>query len=196
MFRNLGIFCGASLGDDSRFEKQTKELIKLLAQKNIRIIYGGGNTGLMGVVAESALKHHIPILGVVPSFMLSMGVVHQNIDLHVVENMQERKKFILDNADAFVVLPGGIGTMDEFFEVLTAVQLGTHLKPIGLFNINHFFDPLLRLLHHLTDHRFVRLEHVSVVTDDDPERLLEYLKTPIHQPDKQWICDLLKYNML
>lgn len=196
MLKKLAIFCGASLGDKPAFEEKTRELIRLLSHRNVNIIYGGGNTGIMGIVAEEAQKNNIPILGVVPSFLLPHGVVHERIPLHVVHTMQERKQFILDEANAFIILPGGIGTMDEFFEVLTAVQLGSHLKPIGILNVEQFFDPLIHLLHHLKEHRFVRMEHLNVSISEDPSTLIESLEKISLHSDTQWIQDLLKHNTL
>lgn len=147
---SVAIFCGARAGSDSVLVESTRGLARELAGRGIRVVYGGGRVGLMGVAAESAMEAGGEVVGVIPEGLMRREVADPRITaLHVVASMHERKKLMYELADAFLVLPGGIGTMDEFFEILTWAQLGLHDKPIVIVNWRRFFDPLIALLEHM-----------------------------------------------
>jgi len=148
-----------------------------LARRGIGLVYGGGGIGLMGVLADAALSAGGDVIGVIPEALVAREVAHQGLgDLRVVASMHERKALMADLSDAFVALPGGLGTLEEFCEALTWAQLGIHRKPCGLLNVEGFFDPLLSFFDHAVRERFVSPDHRSlVVVEEDPERLLDAL---------------------
>jgi uncharacterized protein (TIGR00730 family) len=196
MIRSVGIFCGSSKGFNPQFESASAEYASILAHNRIRIIYGAGSTGIMGVVAESALRHNGYIIGVAPGFLIEKEVVHKNLnELHIVEDMFERKALLINLSDAFAILPGGIGTLDEFFEVFTALQLETIEKPVGILNICGYYDKLIDMIHHMVHERFLRAEHFnSLVIESDPMEF--HRKLMNHQPEKveSWVDELRKNN--
>ncbi len=182
MPRNLSsvaVYCGSSPGADPRFAEAATALGRLLAEREIRLVYGGGHVGLMGVLADAALRHGGEVYGVITRALEEREIAHQGLTaLEVVETMHERKAVMADTADAFIMLPGGFGTLDEFFEVVTWTQLGIHSKPCGVLNVNGFFDPLLALLETATQQRFLRPEHRDlVVTEASPVSLVERLSS-------------------
>jgi uncharacterized protein (TIGR00730 family) len=157
---SLCVFCGSSPGIDHAFLAAAEEVGRLLASQGTRLVYGGGRIGLMGAVADAALAHGGEVIGVIPRSILEKEVAHRGLtELRVVTSMHERKAMMAELADGFVALPGGIGTLEEFFEIWTWGQLGLHHKPFGLLNVAGFFDPLLAFLDRLADQRFVRPEH-------------------------------------
>jgi uncharacterized protein (TIGR00730 family) len=154
------VFCGSSPGVDHAFAAAAEEVGRLLAAQGRRLVYGGGRIGLMGTVADAALAHGGEVIGVIPRALAEKEVAHSGLsELRVVASMHERKAAMAELADGFIALPGGIGTLEEFFEVWTWGQLGLHHKPFGLLNVAGFFDPLLAFLDRLTDQRFLRPEH-------------------------------------
>ena len=157
------------------FEETARALGTLLAQEGIGLVYGGASVGLMGAVADAARAAGGEVIGVVPEPIVKLEVAHRGLDdLRVVGSMHERKALMADLSDAFVALPGGIGTLEELFEVWTWGQLGLHRKPYGLLNVGRFYDTLLAFLDHLVAQRFVRREHRELVlVDEEPERLVE-----------------------
>lgn len=168
------IFCGSSSGNDPRYAEAARAIAQLLAQKGCRIVFGGGNVGLMAVVADAALGAGGQVVGVAPKLLLEREVVHRGLtELHVVETTNERKLLMMRLADAFVALPGGYGTLDELFEVLTLRQLQVHDKPCGLLNVAGFFEPLAAYLDHTTANGFLRpVNRKMLVMDADPRALL------------------------
>jgi len=148
-----------------------------LAQRGIGVIYGGGRIGLMGIVADSAIAEGGEVIGVIPRSLVAKEVAHEGLtDLRIVGSMHERKALMAKLSDAFIALPGGFGTLEEFSEVLTWAQLGLHQKPCGILNIEGFYNPLLTLFNHAVAEGFVRPEHrLLVIVEQDPERLLESL---------------------
>ena len=154
------VFCGSSPGVDPGFVAAAEEVGRLLATQGRRLVYGGGRLGLMGAVADAALAHGGEVIGVIPGALVEKEVAHTGLtELRVVASMHDRKAAMADLADGFLALPGGIGTLEEFFEIWTWGQLGLHHKPFGLLNVAGFFDPLLAFLDQLTEQRFVRAEH-------------------------------------
>ena len=183
------IFCGSNTGKNEVYADATRELVRTLAAAGIRIVFGGGKVGLMGVVAETALAAKAPVVGITPRRLLEHEVVHRGLtELHVVESMHERKVMMAQMADAFIVLPGGMGTLDEMFEVLTLTQLGMHRKACGLLNVAGFYDRLVDFLEHAVEERFIRAEHHGmIVVETDPQRLLGRLQNWTMPEVSKWM---------
>lgn len=155
--RSVCVFCGSGLGRDPAFAVAAEELGKSLAENGLRLVYGGGNSGLMGLVARTVLEHGGQVTGIIPDFLKSREVMlHGADEMIVTTNMHERKMLMFEKADAFVALPGGIGTLEELVEQMTWRQLGQHDKPIVLANIAGFWKPLMVLLAHMRDAAFIR----------------------------------------
>ena len=174
MRHSICVFCGSSPGANPEYQRAARAFGRLLAQQGRRLVYGGGKVGLMGVLADAALSDGGNVIGVIPQHLLDLEVGHTRLTkLHVVSSMHERKQQMSDLADAFVLLPGGIGSLEEFFEVWTWGQLGLHRKPYGILNVAGYFDPLLSFLDRSVDERFVSYEHRNlVVVSDDPASLI------------------------
>ena len=168
------VFCGSSTGSRPDYAEAARRVGTALAKEGIGLVYGGGRVGLMGVVADAALAIGGRVVGVIPGPLATAEVAHGGLsELHVVTGMHERKAMMADAADAFLTLPGGIGTFEELFEVVTWAALGIHAKPIGLLNVSGYFDPLLAMLRHAVAEGFVRPEHLDrLVVSDDPEGLV------------------------
>lgn len=182
MRSSICVFCGSSPGADPAFAEAAATLGRLVGEQGRRLVYGGGNVGLMGILADAALEHGAEVVGVIPRHLLAREVGHGGIgELRVVESMHERKQVMADLGDGFVVLPGGLGTMEEFFEVWTWGQLGLHRKPYGLLNVAAYFDGLLGFLDHGVAQRFIRPAHRALLLEDtDPSALLAALDA--HEP--------------
>jgi len=184
------VFCGSNTGSDPVYSEAARALGRLFAQEGIGLVYGGGSVGLMGEVADAVLDAGGEVIGVIPHALWAREVGHRGLtDIRIVETMHERKAMMADLADAFVALPGGWGTLEEFFEVLTWAQLGLHQKPCGLLNIAGYFDGLLSFLEHSIDQRFVRRENGALVlvatsVDGMLEQLDRYHAPP---PAEKWI---------
>ena len=162
--RNLCVFAGSSAGLRPEYLAAARELGGALAQRRIGVVYGGGCVGLMGALADAVLAANGQITGVIPKSLVAREVAHHGLSaLHVVASMHERKAMMADLSDGFVALPGGWGTLEEFFEVLTWAQLGLHRKPCGLLNVGGYFDGLLAFLGHAVAERFVRTENGALV---------------------------------
>ena len=154
------IYCGSSPGTDPAYMESAREIGTLIAERGLKLVYGGGDVGLMGAAADAALAAGGEVIGVIPQDILDKEVGHGGItELHTVDSMHERKMKMASLSDAFIALPGGIGTLEEIIEVLTWSQLGFHTKACGVLNINGFFDPLFQLLDHMVDKRFLTPEH-------------------------------------
>lgn len=178
-FRRVCLFCGSARGRADVYREAADRLGRTLAERGIGLVYGGGDVGLMGVAADAAIARGGEVVGVIPRRLVQMEVAHRGIsELIVVETMHERKARMTELSDAFVALPGGIGTMDELFESLTWAQLGYHDKPVGLLNTAGFFDPLLALLDHYVAEGFLSrpTRERLIVERDDPGRLLDALR--------------------
>lgn len=187
--KSVCIFCGSNTGRDPVYVEATRRLVRILAVAGIKIVFGGGKVGLMGVVAESAIEAKAHVIGITPRRLLEHEVVHKGLtELHVVDSMHERKVMMSRLSDAFIVLPGGMGTLDETFEVLTLTQLGVHRKACGLLNIAGFYDRLVDFLDHAVDERFIRAEHRGmIVVETDPQRLLEGLQNWTMPEVSKWM---------
>ncbi len=175
--RRICVFCGSNAGARSEYAEAARELAIALVGRKLGIVYGGGNVGLMGVLADAALERGGEVIGVIPQSLLDKEVGHRGVtELLVVETMHERKALMNDLSDAFIALPGGFGTFDEFFEVLTWSQLGFHGKPCALLNVAGYYDLMLAMLDHAVAERLLRPAHRElVIADIDPLRLLQRL---------------------
>jgi uncharacterized protein (TIGR00730 family) len=173
--KRLCVFCGSNSGARPEYAFAAREMAATLAARGIGLVYGGGRVGLMGVLADEMLRLGGEVIGVIPRMLSEREVGHGGLaELHVVETMHERKAKMADLADGFIALPGGLGTLEEIFEVWTWAQLGSHRKPCGFLDVGGFYTPLFEFLDRAVDERFIapRFRAIAIV-DDDPERLLE-----------------------
>ena len=153
---NVCVFCGSGTGANPIYAEAARELGLLLSKRKCSLVYGGGNIGLMGIIADEMLRNSAKVIGVIPDFLVQREVAHQGLsELIVVNTMHERKKRMADLTDLFIVLPGGIGTLDEMAEILTWKQLGLIDKPVGLLNVNGYFDPLIQQLEKMVKEGFL-----------------------------------------
>ena len=175
--RTLCVFCASSAGTDPAFTAAARDFGALLAREGIALVYGGGHVGLMGVLADGCLSAGGRVVGVIPRALWEREVGHRGLsELHVVETMHERKALMASLADAFVALPGGLGTLEEIFEVWTWGQLGIHAKPCGFLDVNGFYAPLLAFLDRAVECGLIRPQHRAMaLVDDDPQMLLRRL---------------------
>jgi uncharacterized protein (TIGR00730 family) len=173
-FSSLCVFCGSSSGTDPSFAERARDFGTFLAKARIRVVYGGGHVGLMGTLADAALAAGGEVVGVIPQKLVERELAHAGLtELHVVTTMHERKALMAALSEAFVALPGGLGTLEEFFEVWTWAQLGYHDKPLGLLDVRGYFTPLLAFLRHAVAQRFIsETELYRVTHETDAERLL------------------------
>src|ERR1700733_455245 len=180
---SVGVYCGSNLGTDPAYARAAASLGRILADRGMRLVYGGGHVGLMGTVADAVTQHGAEAHGVITEALQAKEIAHEGLtSLKVVKTMHERKAAMADAADAFVMLPGGFGTFDEFFEVLTWTQLGIHAKPCGILDAAGFFGPLRALVDGAVAAGFVHPAHRDmIVADDDAGRLLDRLAgwTPV-----------------
>ena len=175
--RSLCVYCGASSGHAAAYAQAARLLGTSLADQQITLVYGGGRVGLMGIVADAVMNAGGKVIGVIPKALMDTEVGHEHIsELLVVKDMHERKALMAERADAFIALPGGLGTLEELFETLTWAQLGFHEKPIGLLNVNGFYDGLVNFLAHQVREGFVREEHAQLLfNESDASTLIEKL---------------------
>ena len=163
-FQRLCIFCGSQIGHDPVYAGAAGDLGRLLAQRGIAVVYGGGHVGMMGVLAEAALAAGGKVIGVIPDALKRRELAYENLtELIVTRTMHERKQRMADLSDGFVALPGGFGTFEEFCEIVTWAQLGLHAKPCGLLNVNRYYDPMLAMFEHALKEGFLRPQHRALV---------------------------------
>ena len=195
--KSICVFCGSSVGRNSIYKNKARSLGKLIAKKNIRLIYGGGNIGLMREIADSALEHGGTVIGVMPKSIVDKEIAHRHITkLHIVKSMHERKALLSELSDAFIAMPGGFGTIDELFEMMTWNQLEIINKPTGLLNIDGYFDYLLDFIEYAVSEKFVREEHKNnLIVDEDEENLLRRLEVFKPLQAEKWI-DRLKIDKI
>jgi len=178
MINTISVFCGSGSGTQQAYTAAARELGVLLAGKNIRLIYGGGKRGLMGVIAETMLKNGGGVTGVIPRALADKEVAYTDLhDLRIVGSMHERKAVIARMADAFIALPGGFGTMDEIFEAITWAQLGIHQKPCAFLNVCGYYDHLIAFIDHAVREQFIQFENKALIlVDDQPDKLLRKIE--------------------
>lgn len=163
--KRICVFCGSSKGNSEKYIQLAEKVGKIIAQKNCGLVYGGGNVGLMGATANAAVSNGSEVIGVIPKNLMTREMAHFEVSkLHIVEDMHERKRMMYEFSDAFLVLPGGMGTLDELFEITTWAQLGLHSKPIYLLNEFGFFDHLVQFVQHSNKEGFIRDQHMNLFT--------------------------------
>lgn len=175
---SLCVYCGSAIGASPVYANAARMLAKAMVKNNITLVYGGGNLGLMGVIADEIMRLGGEAIGVIPRALMDMEVGHPGLTrLHIVKDMHERKAMMADLADGFIAMPGGIGTLEELFEILTWSQLGFHGKPIGVLNVNRFYDGLATLLNHLVNERFLKMEDATrQIYEENPDLLIARLQ--------------------
>jgi uncharacterized protein (TIGR00730 family) len=165
---SVGVFCGSAAGSDPRFVEAARDTGALLARRGLELVYGGGHIGMMGELADAALAAGGRVTGVIPQHLMRPEVAHPGLsELIVVDSMHQRKRLMADRADGFLVLPGGYGTLDETFEMVTWLQLGLQHKPLGLINVAGYFDPVLQWVRHAVASGFVRREQGDLLLAQD-----------------------------
>jgi len=187
--QSVCVFCGSSPGLDPAYTEAARSLGRTLAKANIRLVFGGGHVGLMGVVSNAAIEAGGEAIGVIPKFLVERELAHTGLtDLRIVGSMHERKAMMSDLSEGFITLPGGTGTLEEFFEILTWAQLGEHEKPCGLLNVAGYYAPLLTVFDQMVNRGFLSEPNRDLVlVESEPERLLQRLES--YQPPKtaKWI---------
>ncbi len=192
--KRLCVFCGSSRGASKIYTDAARKLGRTLVKNNIGLVYGGGNVGLMGEIAHTVVEEGGEVIGVIPKALFDKEVAYTTLpDLRVVNSMHERKSLMVELSDGFIALPGGLGTIEEFFEVLTWAQLGIHEKPCGILNINGYFDHLIEFLNYIVSQKFVNKVHQSMILiDNDPVKLIKKLES--YEPPKidkaKWILSM------
>ena len=188
-FQRICVFCGSNSGTNPAYQEAAVNLGRLLPERGIELVYGGGNIGLMGVLADAALQSHGRVIGVIPDSLMAREVGHPGLtELRIVKSMHERKALMSDLSDGFIAMPGGFGTFEEFCEIVTWSQLGIHSKPCGLLNVEGYYDPLLELFDHAVCEGFLREENRRLVLEDcDPAGLLERFASFAPRAVDRWI---------
>jgi uncharacterized protein (TIGR00730 family) len=173
-FEKVAVYCGSNSGKDGEFKPAAEQLATTLAQAGLTLVYGGAKVGMMGQIADSLLRQGGQVIGVIPHALANKEIAHEGLsELHRVANMHERKSFIAEQADAFILFPGGPGSWEEFFEIITWAKLGYHHKPCGILNVNGYYDHLLNFLDHSVEKQFLHEEHRRMImVDSCPDNLL------------------------
>lgn len=172
------VFCGSSDGNDFAITDAAQNLGEIFAKRNITLVYGAAKIGVMGTIAKSVLKHKGRVIGIIPDFLKKKEVVHLGLtQLITTENMHERKLRMQEESDGFIALPGGMGTLEELFEIITWLQLGLHKKPIGLLNINGFYNDLIKMLETMVRKGFLSVDNYSLLlVDSNPVTLIKKME--------------------
>lgn len=187
--KRITVFCGSSFGNEKNYEIQAFKLGQIMAENNYELVYGGAKVGLMGSVADGILNHNGKAFGVLPSFLMTKEIAHDRLtELFIVESMHERKTKMNELSDGIIALPGGFGTLEEFFEMLTWAQLGLHKKPIGILNIDGFYDLLLEFVANMVDKGFLKqINHQMILVSDNATNLLEKMENYVAPEVGKWI---------
>ena len=190
--QSLCVYCGSSINVDDDFKEAAKRMGKTLADNNIRLVYGGGKAGLMGIIADSVMENGGEVTGIIPTHISDREIQHKALtELHIVDSMHTRKQMMVDNSDAFLVLPGGIGTLDETCEIMTWRQLGIHDKPIIIANLKNYWTPFLSMIDNIIDQGFMRPDDKKVMsvvdTLDEVLPALEKAPQETFDPSSKWI---------
>lgn len=189
--QSICIFCGANFNGDPVLKQAIELLADVMASKNISLIYGGGKVGVMGLLADAVMSRGGEVIGIIPQFLMDKEVGHKGITrLHVVENMHQRKQMMSDLCDGIIMLPGGFGTLEEFFEVLTWLQLGLHNHPVGILNVGGFYDLLLKQMDVMVEQRYLKpANRELVLSSADPIELVNLMENIDIKPDEVWFRD-------
>lgn len=186
--RKLAIFCGSNLGTDSQYIKASEELADVMSRLDIGLVYGGAKVGLMGIIANRMLQNGSEVIGVMPRSLVEIEVAHPSLTkLHTVNSMSERKELMAELSDGFIMLPGGAGTLDEFFEMFTTAQLGYHAKPCAILNTNGYYDSLLEFLDNAVSQGFVKKIHRDmIIVTQSPPTLIDKVIAYQAPREKKW----------
>jgi uncharacterized protein (TIGR00730 family) len=189
--KSICVFCGANFNGDPILKQAVEQLAEVMVSREITLVYGGGKVGIMGIIADAVLSRGGKAIGVIPQFLIDKEVGHTGLtELHIVQNMHQRKQMMNDLCDGIITLPGGLGTLEEFFEVLTWLQLGLHNHPIGLLNTGGFYDSLLKQLDVMVDQKFLKpANRELVITSADPIELVSLMDGFNAKPDEVWFKD-------
>ena len=187
--KNITVFCGSNSGFRTDYAEAARDLARCFVNQDIRLVYGGGNVGLMGIIADEVMRTGGEVIGIIPESLNKKEVGHRAItELRIVSSMHERKALMAELADGFIAMPGGIGTFEEFFEILTWAQLGFHEKPCAVLNIAGYYDGLLALCDNAVTEGFLRPAHRQLILEDsNPEFLLEKMRNLKPLPVEKWI---------
>lgn len=187
--KSLCVFCGSQSGADKIYRRDAEEMGRLIAERGLRLVYGGGSVGLMGVVANAALAAGGEVIGVIPEFLAVKELLHTGLtELKIVSSMHARKALMAELSDGFIALPGGYGTLEELFEVITWSQLGLHRKPVGILNTEGYYDPLVQWISTSVEQGFLREEHRRfAVVGSRPVEVLDALLTHSPPTVKKWL---------
>ena len=187
----ISVFCGSNFNGDPVLLKAVHDLADVMVEKKISLVFGGGRVGVMGLIADAVLERGGIAIGVIPKFLMDKEVGHTGLtDLIITENMHQRKQKMADLSDGVITLPGGFGTMEEFFEVLTWLQLGIHGNPIGLLNVDGFYNPLLMQIDLMVENKFLKpLNRDLVIAESEPKILIERMEKFDSKPDDVWFRD-------
>jgi uncharacterized protein (TIGR00730 family) len=185
---SICVFCGANFNGDPALLQAVNQLADVFVQKEITLVFGGGKVGVMGLMADAVLQRGGKAVGVIPQFLMDKEVGHTALtELIITENMHQRKQKMADLSQGFITLPGGFGTLEEFFEVLTWLQLGLHSNPIGLLNAGGFYDPLLLQMDLMVEKSFLKpANRKLVLSDSEPAKLVELMSSFTARPDEVW----------
>ena len=186
--KRIAVYCGSSSGSNDIFKIKAETLGKALAKNNVELVYGGAKVGLMGAVADGALNNGGKAIGVLPHFLAEKELEHKSLtEIHLVDTMHERKSKMADLSDGFIALPGGFGTMEELFEVLTWAQLSLHKKPVALLNVNGYYDALLQFIKVMNRDGFLKEEYLDLlIVSNDIDDLLLQMKTYVPLKNEKW----------
>ena len=186
---SLCVFCGSSEGNDTAIIDAALLLGKTLAERNITLVYGAAKIGIMGLMAKASLETNGKVIGIIPEFLKLKEVVHLGLtEIITTQNMHDRKMIMQEKSDGFIALPGGMGTFEELFEILTWLQLGLHSKPIGLLNVNHFYDDLIAMLEKMVKKGFLKMDNLELLlVDDDIDSLLQKMQNFKDPQTPKWL---------
>jgi uncharacterized protein (TIGR00730 family) len=189
--KSISVFCGANFSGDPVLLKAIEDLADVFVERDIALVFGGGSVGVMGLIADAVLTRGGKAIGVIPQFLMDKEVGHTGLtQMIITENMHQRKQKMADISDGVITLPGGFGTMEEFFEVLTWLQLGLHNNPIGILNVNGFYDPLLLQMDRMVEQKFLKpINRDLVLAHDNPSMLVSLMEQFDSKPDDVWFRD-------
>ncbi|MFA6236894.1 MAG: TIGR00730 family Rossman fold protein [Bacteriovorax sp.] len=175
--KKLCVFCGSAEGNSPAYLEMARSLGTMMAKNNIALVYGGASIGVMGAIADAVMENGGVVIGIIPKLLVNYEIAHKDLtELHIVEDMHQRKKMMYDRSDAFLSLPGGMGTLDEMFEILTWSQLKLHTKPCFIYNFMGFYDSLLAYLNHSHKEGFIKGQHISMLSEiKEKEELLKVI---------------------
>jgi uncharacterized protein (TIGR00730 family) len=186
---SICVFCGSNTGAGEAYAEAARALAHAIARRGLKLVYGGGNVGLMGILADAALGAGAHVIGVIPRRLVEKEVAHSRLtEQRIVQTMHERKALMAELSDAFIALPGGLGTLDETFEMLTWIQLGIHRKPCALLDVDSYFERLAAFLDHAVEQRFVTAAHrAMLIIERDPDAALDRLTTTSLPEVSKWM---------